>query len=476
MNEFINSRFLLRSPKAIELYDRFASALPIVDCHCHLEPEQVASNWVAENIVELWIANDPYKWRAMRINGIEERFITGDAPAREKFRAFAETMPRLVGSPVFHWSALELKRYFGIDTLLNGDTADSIWSECNARIQSGECGAADLLRRTNVETVCTSDNWMTDLQPHCSTQDNSGSFVMLPSLRADAALRVEDSGYASWIQRLGSQANRSIDSLEALEAGLASILDAFDGANCSLSDHSFESVRWVSTSEANAGRAFEKALNGEPLGSDEADGLRCRILAFLAGEYARRDWTMQLHLGALRETSRALMGRVSIPGGVAAVGDSISSAALSTLFDNLERSGGLPRTIVYPLNIGDFEKVASLSGAFVEEGVWGKVQLGPPWWFNDHYDGIAHQLKVFSNYSALGRFVGMVTDTRSPLSMARFEYFRRVFCDLLGDWIDRGVVPNDDALLEQLVEDVCYRNAASIVNNKAKRSGKSKVA
>ncbi len=470
MSSFIHRHFLLGSSKAIELYERYARDLPIVDYHCHLEPEQVSTNACAKDIVDLWLSVDPYKWRAMRINGIEERFITGAASPDEKFRAFANTVPRLVGSPVFHWSALELKRYFGIDLLLNGDTAEDIWKECNEQIRSGGFGTADILNRSNVEIVCTSDNWLSDLRPHESTRKSDSAFTMLPSLRGDAALQVDSLGYADWIQTLGVRVNREINSISLLKESLVNVIDDFDRVGCCLSDHSFESVSFCMIAESDAKAIFEKALAGDGLSCEEACGLKSYLLVFLAKEYAERNWTLQLHLGACRKTSSNLMNRVSIPGGIACVGDSISSVALSQFFDCLEGMEGMPRVIVYPLNVGDFEKIASLSGAFVEEGVWGKVQLGPPWWFNDHYEGIVHQLKVFANYSALGRFVGMATDTRSPLSMARFEYFRRILCNLLGKWIDAGMVPDDEILLENLIGDICYKNAVQIVGSRPVQS------
>ena len=464
MPEFIKEDFLLQSAPARELYHTYAAALPCVDLHCHLEPERVQRNFAYETITDLWISGDPYKWRAMRINGVEERFITGCAAPEEKFRAFAETLPRMVGSPLFHWSALELKRYFDIDTVLSPECAEAVYESCNRQMADGGFGTADLLKRSNVEIVVTSDGWLADLQPHVSTQGADASFAMRPSLRADEALAVGSAGYRVWLEKVGEHRGTQIESLSALKESLVRIIDAFDAAGCRLSDHSLESVRFTQFTECEAEASFSKVLAGESLSESEIYGLQNHLLAFLVGEYASRKWTLQLHLGAHRETSTTLMRRAKVPGGFACVGDSISSVELSRLLDAWESDGGLPRVIIYPLNIADFDKIASLCGAYVEEGVWGKVQLGPPWWYNDHYEGIVQQLKVFANYSALGRFMGMVTDTRSPLSMARFDYFRRIFCNLIGGWVDDGKLPNDASILEPLVKDVCYRNAASILS------------
>ena len=465
MAAFIHKRFLLQSAKAVEFYESYAAELPIVDYHCHLDPGLVASNHVYDNIVDLWIAIDPYKWRGMRMNGIEERLITGDASPEEKFNAFANTLPYMAGSPVFHWSALELKYYFGIDELLNPSTADEIYRECNRQIQAGSFGVADLLTKSNLETVCTSDGWLTDLKPHRSTQQSDTSFSMRPSLRGDNALMVDSPHYPSWLKEIGVRAGTEVDSLNSLENCLITLIDEFSEAGCTLSDHNLEAVEFYPISRAQAEKAFAHLLEGKPLSDRDSCGLKYHLLAFLVGEYGKRKWTLQLHLGAHRETSTSLMRRVRTLGGFACVGDSISSVALSRLLDYLETRVGLPRIILYPLNIADFEKMASLCGAFVEEGLWGKVQLGPPWWYNDHYEGIVHQLKVFANYGLLGRFVGMATDTRSPLSMARFDYFRRIFCNLMGSWVEDGVLPDDASLNEPLVTNVCYGNAVDIVGS-----------
>lgn len=465
MTQFVHKDFLLGCRTAVRLYESYAADLPIVDFHCHLEPEFVARNHRYDNIAELWLDIDPYKWRAMRINGVPEHYITGDADPEEKFQAFAETLPRMVGSPLYHWSALELKQFFDIDRLLNGDSAKAIYAECNARISGPGYGTSDILARANVETVVTSDNWESDLRPHISTQQDERIYDMRPSLRADAALRVGTPGYASWLNALEVRSKVSVDSLDALEHALRCIINEFAEAGCLFSDHSLERVDLEPISRAAAREAFKDLRGGRALSPERIKGLQTHVFYFLCSEYARRGWTLQLHLGAHRETSNALMKRAAIAGGYACVGDSVSSVAMSRLFNDLESIDGLPRTIIYPLNVGDFEKLASLSGSFVEEGRWSKVQLGPPWWFNDHYEGIVHQLKVFANYSLLGRFVGMVTDTRSPLSMARFDYFRRIFCHVLGTWVEQGHVPDDADLLETLVKDVCYRNAAEIAGS-----------
>lgn len=462
-SEFLDDRFLLPTEFAVELYEGHAKELPIVDFHCHLDPVEVADNAVAEDIVELWIEKDPYKWRAMRMNGIAERVVTGAGTRAEKMAAWAEVLPRLLGSPLYQWSMLELKRYFGIEEVLNAENAAAIREACNERLREGSLGMSDILRRSKVETLCTSDAWLDDLEPHKRSRD----VRVRPSLRGDAALDLESSSYCDWADRVCSLAGAESPSLEALKAGLAILMDRFVEAGCCLADHGLSDFRIESNDAANCEESFDKLLSGTPLGAMDREALRGHLLLYLFEEYSKRGWTLQLHVGACRHTSSRLRELAGPAGGYACIGDTVSVEELCSLFDCLEKRGGLPRVILYPMNPSDYEKFASVGGSFVEGGVAAKVQLGPAWWYNDHLEGIRRQLKATAHHGLLGRFVGMTTDSRSALSMTRHEYFRRTFCGLLGEWADLGLIPRDAASLGSVVEDVCYGNAAQLMAGNA---------
>lgn len=402
---FIHHDFLLKTKIARQLYHEHAAPLPIIDFHNHLDPSGLAANREFENLTQLWIASDPYKHRAMRIAGVPERLITGDATDREKFDAWAATLPQTLGNPLFAWSALELDRFFGISEFLSPASSDRIWHACNEQLRTPEFRARPLIARANVECLCTSDPLGSDLQAHAALAASGFAPRVLPSLR--------------------------IDSLPSMEGNSpASQLDLFDRLGCRLADHSLTSF----TAES---------------------------LQTLATEYRRRDWILQLHIGAERETSNRLRSLAGPAGGYATIGNSCDIPAVCRFLDDLERAGALPRVILYPLNPADYPALATLTGSFAEDGVRGKIQLGPAWWYNDHAWGIRQHLDALSSYGLLSTFIGMTTDSRSLLSMVRHEYFRRLLCDWLGDQIEAGTMPGDVILTSQLVRAIAYDNAKS---------------
>jgi len=403
MNELIHDDFLLKTASARRLYHELAAGLPIIDYHNHLDPGDLADDRAFENLTQLWIASDPYKHRAMRIAGVPERFITGDAADREKFDAWAATGPLTLGNPLFHWTALELKRYFDISELLSPESASRVWATCNERLGDSNYTARRLIARANVECLCTSDRLPDDLQAHARLAKSGFPTRVWPSLRVD-----EDATF-----------DRSL---------ITERLDFFQQRGCRLADH---------------------AVTG--FGSD---GLRA-----YAREYGRRGWIMQLHIGAQRHTSTRLRQLAGPAGGYATIGPSCDIPGLCRFLDDLEQAGCLPRTILYPLNPADYAAVATLTGSFAEDGVRGKIQLGPAWWYNDHAWGIRQHLDALASYGLLSTFIGMTTDSRSLLSMVRHEYFRRVLCDWLGDQVQAGALPADDQLLGPLVRAVSYENA-----------------
>lgn len=454
---FLDDGFLLSSPTAERLYENFARHQPIVDYHNHLDPVSLGENRRYDNIAELWIAHDPYKHRAMRINGIPERYITGDAPLKEKFLAWARTLPQCVGNPLFHWSHLELKTVFGVDTILTEETAESVWNDCNRQLREQESGERDFLRFWNVETACTSDDLLDDLSPHALATDNS--LTIVPSLRGDSIL--QSSGRDEWFKRLEMSFGNPIQTLDDFFDALRKQLDLFDVAGCRLADHSLDDgFRFNMPSNRAADELFQWYLSGiEGMNRKALSQWQSFLLVFLAQEYAKRGWTMQLHLGALRRTSSRLRRLTGCAGGYACIGSGIHAESIVRFLDVLEERESLPRMILYTLNPSDNPILATLTGSFAEDGVPGKIQFGPAWWYNDFSDEIRRHLTALAGYSLLGRFVGMTTDSRSVFSFSRHDYFRRILCSQIGEWVRSGEAPDDDALLGPLVENICVKNA-----------------
>ena len=463
MNFLDDISWLLPQPKAQQLYHEIAKHCPIIDFHTHLDPERFAKDEPFADFSELWIAADPYKWRAMRMNGIPERVITGEAEPVERFRAWAETLLQLPGNPLFEWSHLELRRFFGIDDLLTPDSAGTIHEEVNRQLRMEESRPRALLRRGGVETVVTSDQWLDSLNWHRQAAREEAQPSMLPSLRSDQALDVEAAGFRDFIAELSERTGVSVDSLDSYLAALDTRLDAFAEVGCRLADHGIDELFFEPCSQKEAEASFKTALDGESLDPAQAARLKTHLLIRLCAAYAKRGWTLQLHLGAQRETSTRLAEAAGKAGGYACIGSSIDVRVLARLLDAMEQDGALPRTILYPLNPSDYEMMGSLLGSFAEDGVPGKLQLGPAWWFNDHRAGIERQLEAVSAYGLLGRFIGMVTDSRSYLSSVRHEVFRRLLCSRMGAWVEAGQLPDDDAFLRETIENISHRNARRLI-------------
>lgn len=463
--EFLNDDFLLDSPTGRTLYHEIAADLPIVDFHCHIDPSWIADDKRFSNIAELWVINDPYKWRAMRINGVAERLTTGEAPAFEKFEAWAATVPRTIGNPLFHWSALELKRYFGVDEPLTPETAKAIWEHCNDLLRLPGYSTLGLLRKTNVHTLCTSDDVLDTLDWHRAATDRT-DMKMLPSLRADSIINVTGAGFAGFCRSLARQTGVQVESLAAYKTALRVRLDAFHSEGCRLADIALDQPLYELAQAETIAAGFATLLQGDRAGAQAIDQLKTDLLLFLGEECSVRGWAMQLHVGAQRTTSHRLQNLVGAAGGYACIGRSSDIEPVAKFLNHLETLGRLPRTVLYTLNPSDMDMYASITGAFVEEGVPGKVQFGPAWWLNDNRDGIVRQLKALGNMGLLSRHIGMTTDSRSLLSFSRHEYYRRIFCNLIGGWADSGEIPHDIGWLSPLVRDVCYGNARDWVNGK----------
>ena len=464
MKKFIHDDFLLSNDRARELYHGYAESLPIIDYHCHLPPAEIAQDKRWRDIAEVWLGADHYKWRVMRTDGVDERFVTGDAPAREKFRKFAEAMPHALRNPMYHWCHLELARYFGIDDLLlSGDTADEVWERANAVVAQPWFSARGLISRSNVEALCTTDDPVDSLEHHAAVaSDASFRTKVLPAWRPDKGFAIGGgAAWNAWVDRLAVAADADIATFDDFLAALRRRHAFFAERGCKISDYGLNAVLAEPCTDAELRAIFAKARGGAAVTPEEEAKFRSRLLVLCGEMDAEADWTWQLHFNALRNNSTRIFRSVGPDAGVDSIGDWPVAAPLARILDELDAKDRLPRTILYSLNPRDNEMLVAMAGNFVRGPVPGKVQVGSAWWFNDQMDGMLRQLEAVSQLGLLHRFVGMLTDSRSFLSYTRHEYFRRILCDLLGRDIARGVLPDDLPLVGSLVRAVCHDNAAA---------------
>ena len=459
MKAFLDDDFLLTTPTARRLY-QVARSMPILDYHCHLDPKEIAQDRRFENITQVWLGGDHYKWRLMRANGVDEAYITGDAPDREKFQKWAETLELAIGNPLYHWSHLELRRYFGYEGVLNGDTAQEVWELCNQKLQEPAMSARSLIANSGVTLVCTTDDPADSLEWHQQlAQDSSFPVKVLPAWRPDAAMGLERPEYLDYLQRLGQAAGVEIRTYADLKEALLSRMDFFDKMGCRASDHALTVAVCQPASEEELERVFQKRLEGEPLTQEELAAFQTGFLRFLAGEYKRLGWVMQLHYGCRRNNNTRMFHKLGRDTGYDAVLQGTPSLEVAAFLDLLASQDALPRMVLYSLNPNDDEGLNSVIGCFQDGTPLGRIQQGSAWWFNDHKAGMVKQLTAFANGGLLGNFIGMLTDSRSFLSYPRHEYFRRILCELLGAWVENGEYPADWKALEKMVRGVCYNNA-----------------
>lgn len=464
MKTFINEDFLLSTEAARRLFHDYAEHMPIFDYHCHLNPQEIYENKQFSDIGEAWLAGDHYKWRLMRASGVPEEFVTGNAGYREKFDRFAAIMPGLIGNPVYHWSHLELKRFFGIEELLDADSADMVWKTANSKLQSPEGAARALITESNVRALCTTDDPADDLRYHkLLAQDGVFQTVVLPTFRPEKALNIADPGFPAYMEKLGQATEVSIQSIEDIRQALLNRMEYFAACGCKLSDHSFGSPDFTIWDEAAAETAVNKALAGEIPSEHEACAYQSLMMDYLGGLYAEKGFTMQLHIGAIRNLNTLRYRALGADVGCDSIGDVISAASLAALLDRMAVRDRLPKTILYTLNAADNDKLIAAAGCFQDAGTAGKIQFGSAWWFNDHYDGMTAQLKSLANIGVLSRFVGMLTDSRSFLSYPRHEYFRRILCEVVGGWIDKGMAPADYEGIGKIIENICFNNVWSYI-------------
>ncbi|GAA4726218.1 glucuronate isomerase [Brevibacillus fulvus] len=458
MKPFLHEDFLLDSETAKKLYHQYAKDMPIFDYHCHLSAKEIAENRKFANITEAWLGGDHYKWRAMRSNGVSEEYITGEKSDKEKFVRWAETVPYLIGNPLYHWTHLELQRYFGITEPLSAENADNIWERCNTLLQDEAFTPRALLKRSNVVALCTTDDPTDSLADHRKLRDDPAFDVqVLPTFRPDQAYQIEKETFPSWVQQLEQATDMAIDTYHDFLTALARRIQFFHEAGCRLSDHSIESSFYREATEEELSAIFRKKLDRKILGPEEAAKFRSAVLLFLGQRYHQYGWAMQLHIGGLRNANTRKLHLLGPNTGYDSIADFCYAEDLARFLDALDQRQSLPKTILYCLNPRDNYMIAAMIGNF-QEGVPGKLQFGSAWWFNDHHDGMKEQMKALANVGLLSRFIGMLTDSRSLLSFTRHEYFRRILCNLLGDWVERGEYPADFALLEQIVRNICFEN------------------
>lgn len=460
MKTFLGDDFLLSNDTAKRLYDDYAKDLPIIDYHCHLDPQEIYENKTYKNMTEVWLNGDHYKWRAMRANGVDERYITGDGDDYEKFLKWAETLEMAIGNPLYHWSHLELKRYFGVEETLNAQTAPQIWEKVNAQLNSAGFGARDFITKSKVTVICTTDDPTDSLEYHIKLgEDKQFETAVLPSFRPDKGLELNREGFIAWVQKLAQVAEQTIENYDQFLAALEARVRFFHAVGCRVSDHGLDYVPYATTTKDEAAHIFGKALRGTEVSIEEEKKYKTHTLVFLGKLYAELDWTMQYHMNASRNNSPRMFEKLGADVGFDSMNDSLIAQPLGGLLAALDYEDNLPKTILYSLNPSQNHVIGTLIGSFQGGGIKGKVQMGSGWWFNDTKEGMIAQMKTLADVGLLGRFVGMLTDSRSFLSYTRHEYFRRIMCNLIGEWVENGEYPNDIDTLGKIVQNISYNNA-----------------
>ena len=456
----MDENFLLSTETAQELYHEFAEKMPVLDYHCHINPQEIAEDRKFDTITQVWLGGDHYKWRQMRSNGVDEYYITGDAPDREKFQKWAETLEKAIGNPLYHWSHLELQRFFGYYGVLNGDTAEEVWNLCNAKLHEDSMSVRNLIRQSNVTLICTTDDPADDLRWHkMIDEDDSFEVQVLPAWRPDKAMNLEKPDYIEYLDKLGKAADMEIKSFKDLRAALSKRMAFFDEMGCRASDHALEYVMYAPASDAEIEDIFTERLMGAQISREDELKFKTAFMMFVAGEYTKLGWAMQLHYGCKRDNNTTMYKKLGPDTGYDCINNYAPSSETADFLNALNEAGNLPKTILYSLNPNDDEALGTILGCFQNSDAIGKIQQGSAWWFNDNKTGMMKQMTSLANLGLLGNFNGMLTDSRSFLSYPRHEYFRRILCDLIGGWVENGEYPKDMKSLEKIIKGISYNNA-----------------
>lgn len=458
--KFNSKNFLLNNKTAVKLYHKYAKNLPIIDYHCHINPQEIAEDKKFDNITQIWLGGDHYKWRLIRSNGVVEDEITGLANDRTKFQRFAEALPKAIGNPMYHWTHLELKKYFGFCGVLNGDTAEKVWQLCNAKLKEDGMSVRNIIKASNVEMIGTTDDPIDSLEWHKKIkEDGKCSAIVAPSFRPDKAVNIDKEGFVDYIAKLSEASGIEIKTVSDVKAALTKRLEFFCENGCRASDHGLDYVVYSEASDMEVEAIFALALSGNVIDSEAADKYKTAILIHLGREYSRLNVVMQLHYGTQRNTNTLMFKKLGADSGFDCISNKNCGEAITAFLNALNVDNALPKTILYSLNPNDNQLLGTILGCFQGSEIAGKIQHGSAWWFNDTKSGMEEQLKSLANLSVLGNFIGMLTDSRSFLSYTRHEYFRRILCNMIGELVEKGEYPNDEKQLAKLVEDICYNNA-----------------
>ena len=460
MKAFMDENFLLKSETAHLLFHKYAEETPILDYHCHINPKEIAEDRKFENITQVWLGGDHYKWRQMRSNGVDEYFITGGASDREKFQKWAETLEKAIGNPLYHWSHLELQRYFGSKGVLNGDTAEEVWNLCNARLQEDDMSVRNIIKKSGVTLICTTDDPVDSLEWHkMIAEDDSFDVQVLPAWRPDKAMNIEKPEYLDYLAALSEASGITISTFADLKEALKNRMEFFRSYGCRASDHALEFVMYRPASEAAVEKIFARRMAGEAVTKEEELIFKTAFMTFVGKEYHKLGWVMQLHYGCKRDNNTLRYKEMGPDTGYDCINNYAPSSEMADFLNGLNNTDELPKTIIYSLNPNDNESIGTILGCFQDSSAIGKIQQGSAWWFNDHKVGMTNQMISLANLGLLSNFVGMLTDSRSFLSYTRHEYFRRILCDLFGTWVEDGEYPFDEKALGEMVRNISYYNA-----------------
>lgn len=465
MKKFMDEDFLLTSDAAKKLYHDYAENMPIVDYHCHINPQEICEDRKFENITQVWLGGDHYKWRQMRSNGVDEKYITGDATDREKFQKWAETLEKLIGNPLYHWSHLELKRYFGYEGYLNGETAEEVWNLCNEKLAQDDMTVRNIIKKSNVKLICTTDDPIDTLEYHEKlAKDDTFDVKVLPAWRPDKAMNLEKPEYLDYLKKLSEVSGIEVKSFKTLIEALVKRMDYFQERGCSVSDHALEYVMYAPASEEEIEAIYSKRLAGGEITKEEELKAKTAFILAVGKEYNKRDWVMQLHYGCKRDNNTPMFNKLGPDTGYDCINNYAPSSEMADFLNALNSTDELPKTILYSLNPNDNQSIGTILGCFQDSTAVAKIQQGSAWWFNDHKTGMTDQMISLANLGNLSGFVGMLTDSRSFLSYTRHDYFRRILCNLIGTWVENGEYPADYETLEEIVRGISYNNAVNYFN------------